>query len=165
MTATTNAPTSPTVPPAVQPAYRSHARAFAVIALALGMVLVVVAVGVHLRAESAYRLSFATSVPPEKRTAGSTLAHRLQPWDARFATRATVMREWLRGSQLLAQAKYLLAVDALAAAYRRDVGDRELLALFVKSQDLLALDTNWKAHVQHAREGPGGALRPQDVIR
>lgn len=161
MTAT--ARISEPVPEAEQVPRRPRVRAF-VVALALGVVLLAAAAGVHVWATSAYSGSYSTSVPLEQRAAGAALAHRLEPWDERFATRATVMQEWLRGAQLLAQARYLPAVDALADAYRRDVGERELLALFVKSQELLTLNTNWKAHVQHAREGPGGSLRPQDVI-
>jgi hypothetical protein len=138
---------------------------FATLGLVFLLILVAAAVAVHLWALNAHEGSFSASTPLGQRVARATLAHRLEPWDATFATRATVMLEWLQGSRLLAQAKYLAATDTLANAYRHDVGDRELLALFVKSQDLLAIDSNWKAHVQHAREGPGGSLRPQDVIR
>jgi hypothetical protein len=144
---------------------RRRARTFAVAGIALIVVLLAAAAaGWHLYATSAYDRSFTASLPLAQRAAAAALARRLEPWNGRFATRDDVMRGWLLGSQLMAQRKYLAAVDTLAAAYRQDVGDRELLALFVKAQDLLTVDTNWKAHVQHAREGPGGSLRPQDVI-
>jgi hypothetical protein len=161
VTATT--PTAQAGAPTERDPRRSRRRTFALIASVLGVVAVA-ALGVHLYAESAYRRSLATTATLEQRAAAARLAARIEPWNARFATRATVMGEWLLGSQLLAQGKYLASTDLLAVAYRRDVGDKELLALFVKSQDLLTVSTNWKAHVQHAREGPGGTLRPQDVI-
>ena len=42
--------------------------------------------------------------------------------------------------------------------------DPDLLALYRRAERAQIEGTNWKAHVQHAREGPGGTLRPEDVI-
>ena len=70
---------------------------------------------------------------------------------------------WLTGQQLLDAGDYLRPVTVLREAYRRDVGDKELLALFKRAQDIQAIATNKKAHLQHGHEGPGSSLRPQDV--
>ena len=115
MTAT--ARISEPVPEAEQVPRRPRVRAF-VVALALGVVLLAAAAGVHVWATSAYTGSYSTSVPLEQRAAGAALAHRLEPWDERFATRATVMQEWLRGAQLLAQGRYLPAGRRRAGAAR-----------------------------------------------
>lgn len=128
-------------------------------------VIVVVALALHLTASNAYQRSFAATLPLARRTAAAEQASGLEPWDSRYATRALVMRKWLHGSILLSQDAALPAMQELAEAYRRDVGDQELLALFKKAQQQLSLDTNRKAHLQHAHEGPGGTLRPQDLLR
>lgn len=57
------------------------------------------------------------------------------------------------------------AVDVMAATYKLDVGNQEMLAFFKRIQDELALETNRKAHLQHGHEGPGGTLKPSDIER
>ncbi|MDR3685927.1 MAG: hypothetical protein P4L93_03060 [Coriobacteriia bacterium] len=159
MTATDNTPT-----PAPQ---RRLSRRKLVLGSLLGLlaVILVAALAVHLAAGSAYRRSFSASLPLTQRATAAEQASGLEPWDSRYATRAVVMRKWLHGSILLSQDAALPAMLELADAYRLDVGDAELLALFQKAQQQLSLDTNRKAHLQHAHEGPGGTLRPQDVLR
>ena len=149
----------------MRPQRRSR-RALVLSAL-LGLFTVLVAAGlaVHLTAGGAYRHSFSATLPLKERTASAETAHRLEPWDSRYATRALVTRKWLRGSVLLSQGAALPAMLELGDAYALDVGDQELLALFKKAQQQLSIDSNYKAHVQHAHEGPGGTLRPQDVLR
>ena len=130
--------------------------------------LVVLAVGglvVHVTAVSAYSRSFDSSRSLEARADDAALAHTLERWNERYATRAIVMQKWLHGSILLKQGAYLPAMLELQDAYRMDVGDTELLALFKKSQAALNVNSNYKAHIQHAHEGPGGTLRPQDLVR
>ena len=145
---------------------RHRIRAFVIGAL-LGLLAVLLAamLALHLIAGGAYRRSFSASLSLKERTAAAEKALRLEPWSSRYATRALVMREWLHGSILLSQGADLPAMLELADAYRFDVGEDELLALFKKAQQQLSIDSNYKAHVQHAHEGPGGTLRPQDVLR
>jgi hypothetical protein len=75
------------------------------------------------------------------------------------------MSLWTQGEALLAAGDYNAAVDTLRLAYVAEVGNSELLALFKRAQAAQALATNKKAHLQHAHEGPGGTLRPEDVER
>jgi hypothetical protein len=137
------------------------------LALCLGLLALFVAGGLalHLTAASAYRASFERAATLQERSNAAALAHTLEPWDSRFGTQAVVMQKWLHGSVLLSQGADLPAMLELQAAYRLDVGDQELLALFKKSQEQLTLHSNFKAHIQHAHEGSGGTLRPQDLMR
>jgi hypothetical protein len=75
------------------------------------------------------------------------------------------MDGWLRGKQLLDAGDYNGAIATLDAAYRLDIGDAELLALYRQAQDAQALATNRKAHLQHGHEGPGGTLTPDQIER
>ena len=160
MTATSETPAS------AQQHRRWNLRKFSLVVL-VGLLtsLAIVALALHLTATGAYQRSFSASLPLAERTAAAEQAAGLEPWDSRYATRALVMRKWLHGSILLSQDAALPAMKELAEAYRLDVGDQELLALFKKAQQQLSFDTNRKAHLQHANEGPGGTLRPQDLLR
>ena len=156
---------APNTPPARQ-RRRLNLRAFALGTLVgLLAVLAIVVLALHLTASNAYERSFSASLPLAQRTADAEQASSLEPWDSRDATRALVMRKWLHGSILLSQDAALPAMQELADAYRLDVGDQELLALFKKAQAQLSIDSNFKAHIQHAHEGPGATLRPQDLLR
>lgn len=131
------------------------------------VVLAVAAIGVwvwRVSATEQYAGSFDTRYSLEQRMQLAQLAARIDPWDAEFARRATVMADWLKGSQAFDKQDYLAATLALADAYRNDVGDQELLALFQQAQLELKITTVYKAHVQHAHEGPQGQLRPQDLM-
>jgi hypothetical protein len=139
-------------------------RRFVVAAAIVVGAALVAAIAWHVSAVGSYRRSFELAVSLGDRTAAAKLAARLEPWDTRFATRATVMTKWQHGSVLLSQGAYLPAMLELADAYRLDVGDKELLALFQKAQRELSVSSNFKAHIQHGHEGPGGTLRPQDLL-
>jgi len=128
-------------------------------------VLVVIAAAYHLSAYAAYRRSFATSATLDARKSSAQLAAHIEPWNRQFAERATVMAEWRHGATYVSQGAYLPAMLLLADAYKHDVGDKQLLALFQDAQTELTIHSNYKAHVQHAHEGPGGTLRPQDLLR
>jgi hypothetical protein len=142
---------------------RSHRLALGVCLGLLGL-LVVGGLALHLTASNAYQRSFNRAASLQQRADGAALAHKLAPWDSRYATRSTVMDKWLRGSVLLSRGDDLRAMLELQEAYRLDVGDQELLALFKKSQEQLNINSNYKAHVQHGHEGPGGTLRPEDLL-
>jgi protein involved in polysaccharide export with SLBB domain len=133
----------------------------------LGLLAILVAGGLalHVTATTAYRRSFERTETLQQRSEAAAFARTLEPWDSRFGARAVVMHKWLRGSVLLSQGADLPAMLELQAAYRLDVGDQELLALFKKAQEQLTVHSNFKAHIQHAHEGPGGTLRPQDLMR
>jgi ParB-like chromosome segregation protein Spo0J len=126
--------------------------------------LLLAGLALHLTASSFERRSAGHGSLAE-RTAWARLAARLEPWSATFAHRARVMQLWEEGQQHLAAGDYNGAVEVLRQAYRADVGNAELLDLFLRAQATQTLATNRKAHLQHAHEGPGGTLRPQDVER
>ncbi|HEY5541047.1 MAG TPA: hypothetical protein VIL41_06305 [Coriobacteriia bacterium] len=147
-------------------AHAPRARKLALIGcLVLLGVLAVGVLALHLTAYDAYRSSFSTNLTLAERAAAARRAHRLEPWDTRFSVRDTVMAWWVRGKQLLDSGDWNGAVAVLAQAYRLDVGDAQLLALFKRAQSTQSLETNGKAHVQHGHEGPGGTLRPEDVVK
>ena len=140
-------------------------RAAAIVSLAVAATLLA-GLALHLTASSAERhASGSGSGSLAERTAQARLATRLEPWNPRFAHRAYVMQLWEAGQRDLAAGDYNGAVELLRQAYRADVGNAELLDLFLRAQATQTLATNRKAHLQHAHEGPGGTLRPQDVER
>jgi len=111
--------------------------------------LVAAAATWHAVAADLYSRSFQYSAPLASRQSAAAWAGRLEPWNARFTVRAAVMSGWMEGKRALDAGDYLTAVDSLAAAYRRDVGDPELLAIFKDAQKSLSLATTGIAHVQH----------------
>jgi len=129
------------------------------------VVLVAAALVWHVTATVRYSASFDGAKTLAQRTDAAQTAARLEPFNATFAKRALVMRLWSHGALLLSQDAALPAMLQLADAYSLDVGDPQLLALFKQAQARLSLDSNFKAHIQHAHEGPGGTLRPQDLLR
>jgi hypothetical protein len=134
---------------------------------AIAPVAIVLAVAVALAAawagaaEIAYRENFSAGSAPARREACARAAQRIDPWSQRYRARVT----WLAGDAALAAGDYNKAVVLLGEAYREDVGNRALLADFRRAQELQALETNRKAHLQHGHEGPGGTLAPGDVER
>ena len=138
------------------------------VALVVGAIVALLLAGAlayHLAAASVYCASFDTGLALEARAAAAARAARMEPWNATFATRDDVMSGWVRGRDLLQSGNFNAAVDILALAYRNDIGDAQLLALFRQAQDLQSLNTVIKAHLQHGLEGPGGTLKPSDVQR
>jgi hypothetical protein len=125
--------------------------------------LLAAVLGWNLVASSAYRTSGSGPLPD--RLAAAQRASRMEPWNAQFARRVTALDEWVRGKKLLEDGDYKNAVDVLAIAYRNDVGNAELLALFKRAQVIQAAETNRKAHLQHGHEGPGGTLTPDQIER
>jgi hypothetical protein len=152
------------IPTTGAPAERRRGRWLAVVAAA-AVALAIAAIAWHAYATLSYQRSFDAKLSLIARRDAAARAAHMEPWDAHFATRATVMRLWQHGSALLAQGAALPAMLELGEAYRLDVGDKELLALFKQSQAQLDYDSNRKAHLQHGHEGPGGTLRPQDLER
>lgn len=139
---------------------RLHLPVLTAVALVLAALLASAIVS-----DVAYRTSLETGLTLEQRHAEALTAMRLAPWNATYRTREYVAAQWLSGSNLLAAGDYSGAVEALRPAYRLDVGDAPLLALFQRAQEIEALATTRKAHLQHGHEGPGSTLRPQDVER
>ena len=125
---------------------------------------VIFAVSWHVSADMTYQRSFDRGLPLGQRASAARFAATLEPWNGRLATRAVLMAKWQQGSELVSQGAYLPATLELADAYKLDVGDSELLALFQKAQQGLSIDSNFKAHIQHGHEGTGGTLRPQDLL-
>jgi hypothetical protein len=134
------------------------------IAVAVALALTLAAAGLHLAAGAAASRAY-TAATLSERAAAARLASGLEPWDRDLARQASVLTLWDEGERLLEVGDYNAAVDTLREAYRADVGNAELLALFKEAQEIQALDTNRKAHLQHGHEGPGGTLGPEDLER
>lgn len=139
---------------------RTLAMAGTVCAVFVAVLVVATVVG-----NLAYRRSFDAGRELEGRVADARLARCLAPWDGGRTERALVMERWLYGRNLLEAGDYSGAVKVLRLAYRADVGNEPLLALFRRAQEIEALATNRKAHLQHGHEGPGSVLRPEDIER
>jgi hypothetical protein len=140
-------------------------RGLLVTAFAVALIAIALAATYHLTASKWYGDSFDRAATLDARAQSAQRAAGLEPWNSRYATRAIVMQKWRHAAILLSQGASLPATKELGEAYKLDIGDQELLALFKKSQGALAVDSNFKAHIQHAHEGPGGTLRPQDLMR
>lgn len=143
---------------------RARSRRLAWLAGAL-LLAAAVAAAWHAAAYQRYRDASGGGETLAASAASAESAARMEPWNREFARRALVQRAWARGDALLASGDYNAAVDELRTAYRADVGNAELLALFRRAQRTQALETVKKAHLQHAHEGPGGTLRPEDIER
>ena len=142
-------------------------RRATLIAVVLGVTIIVVvgALAWHSVASQAYSASFSADRSLEQRSASARTARSLEPLNARFVTRSEVMDGWLQGRRLLDAGDYNGAIVVLDRVYRLDIGDAELLALYHRAQDVQALATNRKAHLQHGHEGPGGTLTPDQLER
>lgn len=138
--------------------------AAAPIALVLAAIIIGAALCWHTAARSAYMATFA-SAPISLRADAAIRSARMEPWNAVFAKRALVLDHWNRGAQALAAGDYNSAIALLDVAYRNDIGDAALLALYKQAQETQALASNRKAHLQHGHEGPGGALKASQVER
>jgi len=147
------------------PATSRFTRRGLLAAAAAALLAAAIAAGWHAAAFAAYRDASGGGDALAARAASAERAAHMEPWNREFARRALVQRQWERGSELLARGDYNGAVDALRTAYRADVGNAALLALFREAQATQALETVKKAHLQHAHEGPGGTLRPEDIER
>ena len=155
-------------PSAKTTAEKPHARGATVarIGAVVVIALALAAAGWHLVAWSAYRHTYdGSSSPLATRAAYAAKAARLEPFNRSFATRDLVFRMWVRGKKLLEEGDYEDAIKALDIAYRNDIGDAELLALYHEAQDVQSEATNRKAHLQHGHEGPGGTLTPDQLER
>lgn len=133
-------------------------------ALLLGVGVVLLVGAWLLVAASNYERSFSAGGLGE-RVARADVARAMAPWKPAYADRALALDDWQRGAELLAAGDYEGAIAVLDVAYRHDLGDQELLALYRRAQETQAAATNRKAHLQHGHEGPGGTLTPSQVER
>jgi hypothetical protein len=134
---------------------------WAVALLAAFALVAFVALGWHATASWQIFLSRDASRPIDARVAAGAAARSMEPWNPT----ARAAYGYARSQQLYARGRLTQAVDVMAAAYRDDVNDTEMLAYFKRIQAALTLATNRKAHLQHGHEGPGGTLRPSDIER
>jgi hypothetical protein len=140
---------------------RVHVRR-GVVAIVVALVVLLAALALHLSAvTAAHRAQEPGDLARQAESA--RLAAKLEPWNAEYVRRARVLGLWELGRRQLDAGDYNGAVDSLRVAYRNDVGNAALLALFRRAQATQALATNRKAHLQHGHEGPGGTLRPEDI--
>lgn len=147
----------------VEHGYRERRRGETITLVALLLVSSFSATAIA--ANAAYRRSLDGSRTLGERLSDARVARCLAPWSAGYRTHEYVLAHWLGGRNLLEAGDYSGAVEELRLAYRNDVGDGPLLALFKRAQEIESLATNRKAHLQHGHEGPGSTLRPQDVER
>ncbi|NTW28816.1 MAG: tetratricopeptide repeat protein [Coriobacteriia bacterium] len=141
-------------------------RGWPVIACAFAFaILAASVVAAHLIAHAEYSRSFDSPASIEVRAHAAAIAASVEPWNRGFVARAHLLTLWVEGKDLLEAGDYNAAVDVLDSAYRQDVGNVELLALYQQAQAVQAEETNRKAHLQHGHEGPGGTLLPEDVER
>ena len=92
--------------------------------------------------------------------AGAT-AQAMEPWNPAMRS----ADGYGRSQKLYFEGHYPQAVDAMAEAYRDAIGDPDMLAYFRHIQEVMAVATNRKAHLQHGHEGPNGTLKPSDIER
>jgi hypothetical protein len=131
----------------------------AVVVAAVAAVVIAVAALWHGIASFEIARSRDNTLPLVEQVDAARIARNMEPFDR--ATRAQY--GLVLGELQLRDGDVLHAEATLAAAYRDAVGDQEILTFFQHVQDVLAVDSNRKAHLQHGHEGPGGTLRPQDV--
>jgi len=140
-------------------------RATAGVFVALGLVLLAGAISWHALADASYRASLASGTAIVARYASARSAAAIEPWNPRYTARASYVAAWLRADALLAAGDYKDAVTLLSATTGSTLAEPDLLELYRKAQAVQSLETNRKAHLQHAHEGPGGTLAPGDVER
>jgi hypothetical protein len=134
------------------------------VAIAAALAVLLAALALHFTAVAAAQRAQEPG-PLARQAESARLAARLEPWNTEYARSARILGLWELGKQQLDAGDYNAAVDSLRVAYRNDIGNMALLALFRQAQATQALATNRKAHLQHGHEGPGGTLRPEDIER
>ena len=133
----------------------------AIILLGVVAILLVVALAWHAFATWQLYLSRDARATLDARLSAARTATSMEPWNPT----ARADHGYIVSQQLLVQGRYREAVEVMATAYKYAIGDAELLAYFKRVQEVWAVDTNRKAHLQHGHESPGGALKPGDVER
>lgn len=147
-------------------ATRKHAELTRSLRLLLGVGLVLVVVGtvLHLGAAAAYDAGKRVGIPIDQRVSLARRAVKLVPWSRPYRKRRAYVETWKRADALLASGDYNGSMDALRSIVGTTLVEPDLLALYRRAQEAQAEGTNWKAHVLHGREGPGGTLRPEDLL-
>ena len=144
--------------------HEERSRSFR-LADAVAAVLAVAVIGLHLGAAAAYNASQRVGIPIDQRVALARRASRLVPWDRQYRQRRAFVETWRRAEAMLATGDFNGSVALLHTIVGSTLAEPDLLSLYHRAEEAQTAGTNWKAHVQHAREGPGGTLRPEDVIR
>jgi hypothetical protein len=135
--------------------------------LAMGVVavLAVLGIGLYLGGAAAYSASQRVGVSIDQRVAFARRATRLVPWSREYRKRLVFVQTWQRGEALLSAGDFSGSLRTLRSIVGTTLAEPDLYVLYRRAEAAQAEGTNWKAHVQHAHEGPGGTLRPQDVVR
>jgi hypothetical protein len=129
--------------------------------IALLAVCAIAALGTHLTAMRDLARSRDSSLALAARAQQAERAARLEPF-------RTDLHSWsaeLHGELLLRNGKLEEARSLLIAAYARDRSNTELRAVLRKVNLARIVRDSRKAHQQHGHEGPGGTLRPQDLVQ
>jgi len=132
--------------------------------VAVGLVIVVAGIVLHLGAASAYEASRRTGIALDQRVALARRAVRLVPWSRAYRTRRAYVETWKRADAQLAAGDFNGSMASLRSIVGTTPVEPDLLALYRRAEKAQAEGTNWKAHVLHGREGPGGTLRPEDLL-
>jgi hypothetical protein len=130
----------------------------------VGIVLVVVGIVLHLGAAAAFDASQRVGIPIDQRVALARRATRLVPWNRQYRKRLAFVETWKRADTALSAGDFNSSMVALRSIVGTTLAEPDLLALYHRAQEAQAEGTNWKAHVLHGREGPGGTLRPEDLL-
>jgi len=132
--------------------------------IGVGLVLVVVGIVLHLGAAAAFNASERVGIPIDQRLALARRATRLVPWNRAYRKRRAFVETWKRADAQLASGDFNGAMTTLHIIVGTTLAEPDLLALYHRAEEAQALGTNWKPHVLHGREGPGGTLRPEDLL-
>lgn len=128
-------------------------------AILLGVMLLA-AGAAHAYAWWQWRSSFGTAGFAE-RLAAAQRATAIEPWNADWRARP----DWIRGNWDTARDRPTEAYFYLHRAADTSNADPRLRKELKDAFDAWVVATNWKAHVQHAREQTGGVLLEKDHIK
>ena len=131
----------------------------------VAVVVAVVIVALHLGAVAAFNASERVGIPIDQRLALARRANRLVPWNREYRARRALVETWKRADTALNGGDYVTALALLHTIVpEHTAAEPDLRVLYQRAEAAQTLNTNWKAHVLHGREGPGGTLRPQDLL-
>ena len=130
----------------------------------VAVILAIAVIGLHLGGAAAFDASNRVGIPIDQRVALARRATRLVPWDRQYRERRRFVETWKRADAMLAAGDFNGSLALLRTIVGHTLAEPDLLALYRRAEEAQTEGTNWKAHVLHGREGPGGTLRPEDLL-
>ena len=149
--------------PGTNEPHQERRRSFKLL-VGVAVVLAVAVTALHLGGAAANDADHRVGIPIDQRVALARRASRLVPWNSEYRRRLAYVETWKRGDAMLAAGDFNGSLVVLRMIVGSTLVEPDLLALYHRAEEAQTEGTNWKAHVLHAREGPGGTLRPQDLI-